>query len=68
MHTQAKVMTADEHKQGHVPCSCCGEYTHIFKQSAMQRLPPGYCGELCQRCWQWMCRIDKLEPVSGVAQ
>lgn len=48
--------------QGHVPCEC-GEFTHIFSQDAMGRLPPDYSGELCPRCGLWMCRVDKLEAM-----
>lgn len=59
METQARPMTADEYTQGHVPCDC-GEYTYIFRQCVMQRLPRGYSGELCQLCGLWMCKIDKL--------
>lgn len=53
---------AEEYKQGHAPCHC-GEFTHIFRQCAMQRLPRDYSGEMCPRCNLWMCRVDKLAPV-----
>jgi hypothetical protein len=56
-------MTTDEYKQGHAPCHC-GEYTHILRQCAMERLPRGYSGELCPRCGLWMCKLDKLAPLS----
>ena len=64
METQARPITADEYKQGHAPCHC-GEFTHIFRQCAMQRLPRDYSGELCPRCSLWMCKADKMEPVVG---
>lgn len=68
MGSQARPMTAEEYKNGHVPCQC-GEYTHVFRQCAMQRLPRDYSGELCHRCSLWMCRIDKMAPlVAGDAQ
>ena len=62
MQTQARPMTADEYKQGHAPCDC-GEYTHIFRHCAIQRLPRNYSGELCPKCKMWMCRTDKLAPI-----
>lgn len=62
METQVRPMTDDEYKQGHAPCHC-GEFTHVFRQCAMQRLPRDYSGELCQRCYLWMCRVDKLAPL-----
>jgi hypothetical protein len=52
-------MTTEKYKQGHAPCHC-GEFTHIFRQCAMQRLPTGYSGELCPRCNLWMCKTEKL--------
>lgn len=61
MEIQPRRMTADELKQGHAPCQC-GEYTHIFSQRAMDRLPRDYSGEVCERCDMWMCRVDKLAP------
>jgi hypothetical protein len=57
-------VTPEEHHQGHVPCEC-GEFTHVFTQHALQRLPRGYCGEMCKRCGLWMCRLDKLAPMSA---
>ena len=65
METQAKPMTVDEYKQGHSTCHC-GEFTHIFRQCAMQRLQRDYSGELCPRCGLWMCKTDKLEPLAMV--
>jgi hypothetical protein len=62
METQARPMTAEEYKQGHALCHC-GEFTHIFRQCAMQRLPRDYSGELCPRCDLWMCKTDKLAPL-----
>lgn len=56
---QARTMTAEEHEQGHAPCDC-GEFTHIFRNSTMQKLPRDYNGELCPRCNLWMCRTDRL--------
>jgi hypothetical protein len=67
MSTKARKATADELSQGHAACEC-GEFTHIFKQCAMQRLPKGYSGELCPRCDLWMCRIDKLAPIEPPTQ
>lgn len=64
MQTQVRPMTAEEYKQGHAPCQC-GEFTHIFRQCAMQRLPRDYSGELCQRCNLWMCKLDKLAPLAN---
>jgi len=61
METQARPMKANEYEQGHAPC-LCGEFTHIFRQCAMQRLPRDYSGELCPRCSLWMCKTDKLAP------
>ena len=55
----ARPMTADEYEAGHAVCDC-GEYTHVFRQCAMQRLPKDYSGEMCQRCSMWMCRVATL--------
>ena len=55
-------MTAGEHKQGHAPCEC-GEFTHVFRQCAMQRLPSDYIGDMCPRCDLLMCKLDKFVPV-----
>jgi hypothetical protein len=30
----------------------------------MERLPRDYSGELCPRCSLWMCKLDKLAPLS----
>lgn len=59
-------MTPDEHVAGHAVCEC-KEFTHVFKQCAIQRLPKDYSGELCKRCSIWMCRVDKLESVTSQA-
>ena len=52
-------LTPDTLIAGHAVCDC-GEFTYIFRQCAMQRLPNDYSGELCRRCGMWMCRLDKL--------
>jgi hypothetical protein len=49
--------------QDHIPCGDCDEFTHLVSAEAVRRLPRGYCGESCERCAMWMCRLDKLtEP------
>jgi hypothetical protein len=57
---KALKMTTKEVKQGHVPCDC-GEFTYVFAQHVLQRLPRDYSGELCGRCDLWVCRLDKLQ-------
>lgn len=56
----AKKVTTEDFQNGHMPCNC-GQFTHIFRQCAMKRLPRDYSGELCPQCNLWMCRIDKLK-------
>ena len=62
MEMSIRPMTIKEYEQGHALCHC-GEFTHVFSQCVMQRLPRDYTGELCPRCSLWMCKTDKLAPL-----
>jgi hypothetical protein len=58
---QAKRMTPADIGTGYVKCHTCdGKFSHVFSQSAMQRLPKNYSGEMCSDCKLWMCRTDML--------
>ena len=45
--------------KGYEICEC-GEYAYIYAADVLQRLPPGYTGELCPRCKLWMCAVKYL--------
>jgi hypothetical protein len=60
-------LESGELQQGHAPCEC-GEFTHVFRQIVLQRLPKGYCGELCPRCNLLMCRMDRIKDVKQESQ
>lgn len=64
MQTNARKVTKGEHDLGYAICGC-GKYAHVFKAAALQRLPKGYDGELCQECSCWMVSIEKLTPNAG---
>jgi hypothetical protein len=58
---QAKRLTPADIGAGYVKChDCDGEFSHVFSQAAMQKLPKTYSGEMCRKCNLWMCRTDML--------
>jgi len=55
-----KTCNEDDIENGHKPCPNCTDFTFIFRSKVIQTLPKDYTGELCPKCNQWMCRIDKM--------
>lgn len=48
-------------ERGYEICDC-GKYAYVFSAIALENLPAGYVGELCQKCSCWVVAVEKLEP------
>ena len=52
-------MTSEELQQGWIVCSC-GRYAYVTSAAVLQKIEPGYNGELCRACGMWICAVEKL--------
>lgn len=59
MSVVARQPTTAELAQGYLVCDC-GRFVHVFRMSALLKLPRGYYGERCPECNLWMVAVDKL--------
>jgi len=48
-------------EKGYEICEC-GIYAYIYATEILERLPPGYTGELCPQCGLWVCAVRHLIP------